>query len=1131
MRRLLKRTLYAKLALALVLGFVVGLAYLRLNAGPVRFAGLPERVATALADRIGQGWNVTLADTAIELQDGSLALRARGLDIRNPEGVLVLRAPDAVVSVDNWSLARIQVLPRAIELRDLQLRALLNRDGSLNFVAPGDGAPELPPGAAAAPAASPAPAGSASPVSGAVASLFGMVLDPSSIVGALDRASLSNARLTILDDARVERAVFDRFDAVFERDGDGRRFDMRLNGPRGAWHIAGGVKRTEGGSAGTIEAREIPIQDVVLLAGLSALPASTDLKLSGTVDAKLRDGRVETLEGAFGTKAGEIAIDDRDLSPIAVETTSGHLAWDEGRRTLLLRGLAFKGRGNDLRLSGEIETPHGDRPWRVALSGRDLTLSGPETGEAPIRADELALNASFRDGAAALQSLVVKGPKLDATVEASYGAPADAGGLRVTGRAARSGVRAILRLWPESVAPGVRRYLVANLRAGEVETLAVTAVLSRADLVKANAGERIPEESVRVAFSIADAELKVASGLPPLTGLAVSGTVTGSGVAIRAPKGQIQMADGRALALSDGSFALADYWPKTALAQIGFLAQGGADALASFLQTPTLRPIANVDTDPSLVKGRAELRIGIPLAVNDIPSFADLPVSVSGILTDLSIDKVLGKERLEGGTLSVTYDKGALGIRGEGRIGGTPTLIDLRQPRNGAGEITVSMTLDEAARARKGIAFGSQLTGPVPVKAVVPLAKGARGTRIEADLSKATVDNVIPGWTKPAGRPGKLTFTLHEGPSTELKDLVLESGSVLVRGTATLGGEAGLEKADLSTFKLSPGDDVRAQLERSNGVYKVTVRGNLADARPFAKSFGSPAGNARQASQSAKDTARDVDLDMAVNILTGHNDEALTNVSLKLASRKGDLRQLQFQGRLKSAPVVAQLTTPERRGSLLTVQSDDAGGLLRFLDIYRRMTGGALVLQTTMDDGPQQGLVQVDRFMLRDEPALRRIVPSQIQSATTDERGRVVARVDTSEVAFTKLKAEFSRSATRIDFKDATIWGAQVGFTLAGWVDYGRDRADINGTFVPAYGLNNAFAQVPLFGPLLGGGQNEGLFAVNFRVSGQASAPTLTVNPLSAIAPGFLRKLFGAGGPAVTDSGGRALQPPVRMGQ
>ena len=46
---------------------------------------------------------------------------------------------------------------------------------------------------------------------------------------------------------------------------------------------------------------------------------------------------------------------------------------------------------------------------------------------------------------------------------------------------------------------------------------------------------------------------------------------------------------------------------------------------------------------------------------------------------------------------------------------------------------------------------------------------------------------------------------------------------------------------------------------------------------------------------------------------------------------------------------------------------------------------------------------------------------------------------------------------------------------------------------------------------VLGGGANEGLFGLNFRISGPATAPVLTINPLSALAPGFLRKIFGAG--------------------
>jgi hypothetical protein len=50
-----------------------------------------------------------------------------------------------------------------------------------------------------------------------------------------------------------------------------------------------------------------------------------------------------------------------------------------------------------------------------------------------------------------------------------------------------------------------------------------------------------------------------------------------------------------------------------------------------------------------------------------------------------------------------------------------------------------------------------------------------------------------------------------------------------------------------------------------------------------------------------------------------------------------------------------------------------------------------------------------------------------------------------------------------------------------------------------------------VFGAILGGGTNEGLIGVNFRVEGKISSPTLSINPLSAIAPGIFRQIFGVG--------------------
>jgi hypothetical protein len=309
---------------------------------------------------------------------------------------------------------------------------------------------------------------------------------------------------------------------------------------------------------------------------------------------------------------------------------------------------------------------------------------------------------------------------------------------------------------------------------------------------------------------------------------------------------------------------------------------------------------------------------------------------------------------------------------------------------------------------------------------------------------------------------------------------------------------------------------MRAQIDRSGGIYKVAIRGNVGDARPFVKGGGT----APSRTAAAQREAKDFDLDLNLNILTGYNGEAITNASVKASMRKDNLRQLDLKGRLGATDILGR-TVPQNGGSsVVIIQAEDAGALLRFTDVYKRMSRGNLILQMATGDEPQMGHVVMHSFALVNEPALRRIIPTQTQIiAGQDKAGNPQAvRVDVNEIHFTKARLDFARSSGRIDFKDAAIWGNQIGFTLGGFIDYARDRLDISGTFVPAYGLNNVFAQVPLFGPLLGGGQNEGLFAVNFRMAGQASAPSLTVNPLSAVAPGFLRKLFGVGGEPQTGS-------------
>ena len=111
---------------------------------------------------------------------------------------------------------------------------------------------------------------------------------------------------------------------------------------------------------------------------------------------------------------------------------------------------------------------------------------------------------------------------------------------------------------------------------------------------------------------------------------------------------------------------------------------------------------------------------------------------------------------------------------------------------------------------------------------------------------------------------------------------------------------------------------------------------------------------------------------------------------------------------------------------------------------------------------------------------------------------------------FSRLHALIEHRDGVLRVRDGAIASTNIGSTLDGVADFNRDTLDFSGTFVPAYGVNNLFGQLPVVGLILGGGDKEGLIGVNFRVTGRPGAPVLSVNPLSAIAPGILRKVFGA---------------------
>src|SRR5262249_37915270 len=115
-----------------------------------------------------------------------------------------------------------------------------------------------------------------------------------------------------------------------------------------------------------------------------------------------------------------------------------------------------------------------------------------------------------------------------------------------------------------------------------------------------------------------------------------------------------------------------------------------------------------------------------------------------------------------------------------------------------------------------------------------------------------------------------------------------------------------------------------------------------------------------------------------------------------------------------------------------------------------------------------------------------------------------------SGIEFSHLSIGFSRTPERVILRDGIVRGSSLAATVDGAIDYAGNDMGLRGTFVPLYGVTPTPGLIPVIGWMLGAGNNQGVLALTFEVTGPVFAPVLRINPISAVAPGLLRKVLQA---------------------
>ena len=1125
-RRWVARLLVGALALSMLSLLGAGALWWRLGEGPISLDFATPWLAGAIEDNLGSNHTVEVGGTQIE-RAGRIRFAVRLLDIvvRDRDKAVVASAPKAEVRLSMLSLLMGRLRAESLNLVDAELFVQITPDGRV-IVSTGNNArpivatkPDELPFRAPLRTAPPTPSVPIQADNSAAAPRKGPNLDgllaglawidrvgETGLSGYdLSEVGLKNGNLVVDDQQSGSKWTFGNISLALRRlSGGGVSFRIGEEEPARPWSLRASIgAAADGVRPIDIAADKVSIKDIVLAMRLGDMPYTIDLPVSGRLRGEIgRDGLPTFFTGNIAVDAGTIV--DRKVPdyPMAIDRADINIDWDSTRR-VLVAPFQLRSGGNRLTLLAHIEPPNDNVPnWQLGLSGGTILLAG-EGDEKPLILNRIAVRVRFdTDNRRIVLSqadfsngdIGIAG---SGTFDYSTADPRLSGGIAGTPMP----VSALKRMWPPLITPELRDWVVQRIESGTLShaEIAVNAPVS----TLARGGPPIPDDGLSVSFLGTNARVHPVDELPDVHDADMKIRVTGRTANVTIAQATVDTPGGRKLTISDFTFEIPDIAPKPMPSRVRFRVDGTVPAVSEILNSDRLNEFSGLPIDPATSKGNVTAQIVLAMPIKNELTKADTTYSVASDITNVAVDKLVMGQKLEAGTLKVLANNQGYQIKGDVKINGQPASLDYRKPQDGDAEVKLQATLDDASRARLGLDVGPGVTGSIGVKLNGKLGGPDRESKlgVDADLSAAKVENVLPGWVKQPGRAGHVTFNVTQKPqSTRFDDVTVDGGGASIKGSIELDQDGELLNAAFPVYQPSEGDKASLKAERgSDGVLRIAMRGDVFDARSFIRA----ASSGTSSDNKTKQRNGDFDLDIKLGAVAGFNGEAVRAVDVKLTRRSGVIKSFSLNGKVgRDTAVTGDMRGRNVGREVMYMETADAGALFRFTDIYSKINGGTMWIAMdppTIDSQPQEGLINVRDFVIRGEDKLQQVAANG-QPAT--------AQVQQSNLSFSRARAEFTRDSGLLAIRDGIVSGPAMGATIEGRIDYNANQIRMSGTFLPAYALNNIFGQIPIVGLFLGGGSNEGLIGITYEVVGTPAQPTLRVNPVSAIAPGLFRKMF-----------------------
>ena len=1049
----------------------------RLSAGPVSLAFLSPYIERAL-DASQQSIRIELDDTILTWGGWERTLDVRVVNVRaiRPGGAVIASVPELAFSISGPALLRGVVAPSSIELFGSSLHLVRDRDGRVRFGFEQDTEE------------------SEALLRGAMAAFLAPP-DRDHPSGYLTRFGLMKARLTVEDRVlqKTWRAPSMQIQLWRQADSIGGSASFGLEAGERLARVSAS------GSYGVADRRidlDVEFSDIVPAEFAEVLPemaalSAVEVPLAGTMRIAMSVG------GELGEMAFDVAGGGGRLSlPAPLDQWFG------------VAGLKARGRYRGDSQILEIEEI-------VIAAGPEGTLRlPPQEHVLPLRKVRASGRYFRKERRLEVGSLGLEtgGPVAAVTARVE----GVGGGMTIIADVSldRADVNDFPRYWPKGWAEDSREWAVANLSEGAARDIRATIHVRLVE------GGSFKILSAKGGFGVEDLTVEYLAPMPKVRKVFATAKFDEKRIDFALTGG---VAGG--LAVEEGKIEVTGLDEFDQVLDLDLRIAGPFRDAMQLVDHPPLGMARAAGIDTARTQGSAVTRVNMRFILEHDLTFDRVDVRVHSQLTEIGVPGALFGRDISGGRFDLDADKQSMNVKGEATLGDIPITLAWRENFAPAAPFRRRYEFAGTAKDIRKIGdLGPDLVLPSPDMASGTVQVDARYTeindvegRLEAKLDVSGLDLAVPtlGWHKPAGVLGnaELTANFRRGRVADIPGFAVSTDGMTARGAARFKADGGgLERVLIDRLAFGKTDVAGEIRARSGGGWNASFRGPEFDLSPMIDGL-LKGGKAAPGPE--------FDLVAAIERVWVGEDQPIGKFAGTLSYDGLSWRAVRLRARDAADKAFELAIEPKDGGKrTLLVRADDAGTFLRTFGYYDNMLGGSLLLTGAFEgrgtDETLAGRLKVISYHIVKAPLLTRLL--SIMALTG-----IIDALQGEGLGFASLEVPFTLDDGVLEITDSKATGASIGFTASGKIYTEAEMLHLEGTFVPAYLINAALGRIPLVGKLFTGGEEGGgVFAARYVLSGRLEDPKVAMNPLSVVAPGFLRNIFGV--PNV-DSG--PPEPPV----